>query len=340
MTVDRSSGAPTVPPPPRIEDVARHAGTSTITVSRTLRSPHLVAPKTRERVLKAIDALSYIPNHSASSLASRRSGIVAVLVPTIGNSIFAETVQGVSEAVADSGLQILLGDYGYSDGRKHSLLRAMAGRRPEGVIVVGLIKAEEDRALLANLGVAVVETWDLTDTPIDTVVGFSNQAAGALVARHFLAAGRRRLAFGGGRDDRASARARGFSEAAGSAGLASVCFDSANSGAIGAGRQILAGVLDQDPQTDAVFLSNDALGVGALLEAQARGIKVPEQLGIVGLGDLEIGRAFRPRLTTISVGAYDIGFQAGRVVTARMSPKPPGASIVDMGFSIVVRESG
>ncbi len=175
-----------LPPPvsrPRIEDVAARAGTSAITVSRTLRQPEKVAEATRARVRLAIEQMGYIPDLVARGLASRRTGFVAVLVPTIANPVFAATVQGVADALPAEGLQLLLGDYVYSGAREHDLLRALAGRRPEGVIAVGLVADPAARGLLRALGVPVVETWDLTAAPIDLVDGFSNAAAGAAMAR-------------------------------------------------------------------------------------------------------------------------------------------------------------
>ncbi len=322
---------------PRIEEVARLAGTSPITVSRALRTPEKVSPATRARVAAAVEQLGYVRNLSASSLASRRSGIVAVLVPTIGNSIFAETVRGVADAVAAAGLQILLGDYGYSTEREHRLLRALAGRQPDAMVIVGLVGGASDRALLGRLGIPVVETWDLTAQPIDTVVGFSNHAAGMAAAERFRATGRRHIAFAGGSDERARARARGFAEAA---GMPAFCLSRADAVDVGAGRIALDLILRDAPEIDGLFLANDVLAVGALLEARDRGIAVPEQLGIIGLGDLEIGRAMRPRLTTISVAAYDIGRKAGGVVMDRLAGGSPGERVVDVGCSILVRESG
>jgi LacI family gluconate utilization system Gnt-I transcriptional repressor len=325
---------------PRIEDVARLAGISPITVSRALRLPDMVSARTRARVQAAIEQLGYIPNLSASSLASRRSGIVAVLVPTIGNSIFADTVRGVSDAVSGLGLQILLGDYGYSVDRERALLRTLAGRQPDAMVIVGLVEAESERVLLKSLGIPVIETWDLTDQPIDTVVGFSNVEAGAKVARHFLAAGRRHLAFAGGSDARTVARCRGFKEAIAGSAAPPFCVLGEGPADVGAGRAMLTHILQQAPNTDAIFLSSDVLAAGALLEARDQGLSVPGRLGIVGLGDLEIGRAMRPRLTTISVAAYDIGYRAGTVVASRLSTRAAGTRIIDIGCLMVVRESG
>lgn len=324
---------------PRIEDVARLAGISPITVSRALRLPDMVSPRTRARVAAAVEQLGYVANHSASSLASRRSGVVAVLVPTIGNSIFAETVRGVSDAVSEFGLQILLGDYGYSVKRERALLRTLAARQPEAMVIVGLVEADSERRLLKSLGIPVIETWDLTDQPIDTVVGFSNADAGAKVARHFLATGRKRFAFGGGGDARSLARREGFCQAAASLGQSPYCIQTEGPAEAGEGRAILADIIENAPGTDAIFLSNDVLAVGALLEARDRGVDVPGQLGIVGLGDLEIGRAMRPRLSTISVGAYDIGRHAGGVAVRRAAKSVDKAHIIDVGCSMIIRES-
>ena len=323
----------------RIEDVAARAGTSPVTVSRALRSPAKVAPETRARIAEAIAALEYIPNMAASSLASRRSGIAAMLVPTIGNSVFAETVRGVSDALAGTGLQLLIGDYAYSDQGERDLMRALIGRQPEALVVIGVIRDPELRTLLKRLDVPVVETWDLTDTPVDSVVGFSNPGAGAAIATHFLTRGRRRLAFVGGTDDRAQARARGFAQAARDEGAAPPHIEHSQGISIAAGRGALARILAAAPATDAVFFATDVLAVGGLLECQSRGIEIPTQLAIAGLGDLEIGRELTPALPTVQIPAYAMGHRAGELALARRAGHNPGPAIVDLGFTIVARQS-
>jgi LacI family gluconate utilization system Gnt-I transcriptional repressor len=324
---------------PRIEEVARRAGTAAITVSRVLREPDKVAPATRARVMAAVEALGYIPNLSASSLASRRSGIVAVVVPTVGNSIFTETIQGISDAVTAGGLQLLLGDSGYSAEREHALINAVAGRQPEALAIIGVVRRPETRVLLANLGVPVVETWDLTDDPVDTVVGFSNRHAGRAAADFLLARGHRRIGYIGGPDERARARLDGCRLALASAGLpppASLVIDEPVS--VGAGRRALARLLDDAPEIGAVFFATDVLAVGGLLECQRRGIAVPGGLALIGLGDRESPDELRPALTTVRVPSYEIGRRAGEIILARLTGA--GAPrIVDLGFSIQERDS-
>lgn len=323
----------------RIAEVAARAGTSPITVSRVLREPEKVAPATRARVVAAIEALGYIPNLSASSLASRRSGFVGLLLPTIGNSIFAETVRGVGDAVATVGRQLLFGDFHYSAEGERNLVRALIGRQPEALVVVGVVRDPALRAMLACLAIPVVETWDLTEDPVDTVVGFSNHDAGAAIARHFLQRGRRRLAFVGGRDHRAWARSEGLAAALAQAGAPPPHRELVAGVGIAEGRRALARVLEAEPGTEGVFFATDVLAVGGLLECQQCGIEVPGRLALAGLGDLEVSRELTPALTTVGIPAYEIGRQAGEIVVSRLSGAAPGRRIWDLGFSILARDS-
>jgi LacI family gluconate utilization system Gnt-I transcriptional repressor len=324
---------------PRIEDVAARAGISPITVSRALREPAKVAPATRARVAAAIEALGYIPNLSASSLASRRSGIVGLVVPTIDNSIFADTVRGMADAVAAAGLHLLLGDFRYSEEGERALVRALVGRQPDALVVVGVVRDAALRAMLQRLAIPIVETWDLTTDPVDTVVGFSNEAAGAAMARHFLERGCRRLAFVGGLDHRARSRAAGFAAALAGAGASAPMVVPVDSIRIAEGRRALAHVLETAPQTEGVFFATDILAVGGIIECQRRGVAVPSRLAIAGLGDLEIARELSPALTTVGIPAYEIGKRAGEIVVARLGGAEAGPRVLDLGFSILARES-
>jgi LacI family gluconate utilization system Gnt-I transcriptional repressor len=325
---------------PRIEEVAARAGIAAITVSRALRRPEKVAPETRARVMAAVEALGYIPNLAASSLASRRSGIIAVVVPTIAGSVFADTVQGLSDAVTGRGFQLLLGQSAYSAEAERALLAAIIGRQPDGIVLTGVARDPATRALLERAGTPVVETWDLTADPVDLLVGFSNEAAGRAIAEHFIGKGRRRLAFVGGADHRAASRRTGFEAAITAAGLApaaAVIRDGPIS--YGAGRRGLDAVLAAAPDADAVFFATDLLAVGGLLECRKLGIAVPDRLAIAGLGDLEISAELQPALTTVRIPSYEIGRRAGELLLARIAGETVVANSLDLGFAVVERES-
>ncbi|WP_277374134.1 LacI family DNA-binding transcriptional regulator [Pseudomonas sp. AA-38] len=183
----RSARAPT------LVDVAKVAGVSPITVSRALGRPELVTAVTRRRVLEAVRATGYVPNLAAGALASSRSRLVAVFLPTIANSIFADTVQALTERLAAAGYQTLLGLTGYCPEQEEALLEAVLGRRPDGIVLTGTEHTQTSRERLARVGIPVVEAWDLSAKPLDMQIGFSHEAVGQAVADYLLGKGYRRI---------------------------------------------------------------------------------------------------------------------------------------------------
>src|ERR1700736_2173876 len=188
---------------PTLSAVARLAGVSSITVSRVVRLPGLVAPETRGRVEAAMRELGYVPNQVAGSLASARTSSVGVLVPTIANSIFADTVQGLSDELEPLGYAVILAQSRYDAAREDRMLSALLSRRTEAIIIVGAPAPEAGARVLRRAGIPVVETWEMPPAPIDAVAGFDNYAAGVAVAQHLLSHGRKSFAFIGGDDPRA-----------------------------------------------------------------------------------------------------------------------------------------
>src|SRR6195256_1293198 len=204
---------------PTLSAVAKLAGVSSITVSRVVRLPDPVSPSTRGRVEAGMRELGYVPNQLAGALASARTRSVGVLVPTIANSIFADTVQGLSDELEPLGYAVILAQSRYDAAREDHMLRTLLSRRPEALIMVGSPATDDGARLLRRAGIPIVETWDLPAAPIDAVAGFDNYAAGVAVARHLLARGRQSLAFIGGDDPRATRRWNGFKDTALQAGV-------------------------------------------------------------------------------------------------------------------------
>ena len=321
-------------PAPTLDAVAARAGVSAITVSRVLRLPALVKPKTRARVEAAMHELGYVPNLVAGALASARTRSVGVLVPTIANAIFADTVQGLSDMLEPLGFAVLLAQSRYDDEREDRMLSALLSRRPDALIMVGSPATERGARLLRGARIPVVETWDLPADPVDAVAGFDNYAAGAAVARHFVDAGRTTLAFIGGEDPRASRRWQGFRDIATNAGLEPpqrlVLDRNASAGAAASHRL---------PGVDAVFAANDAFAIGFLTGLREDGLgdatDRSRAVAVVGLGDLEMGRLITPRLSTIRVHGEAIGRAA-----AELTQDLSGSRRLDLGFELVLRDSG
>src|SRR5215470_8258770 len=204
---------------PTLSAVAKRAGVSPITVSRVVRTPERVAPETRMRVEQAMRDLGYVPNLVAGALASARTNSVGVLVPTIANSIFADTVQGLSDELEPLGYAVILAQSRYDADREDRMLSALLSRRPEAIIMVGSPATEDGARLLRHARIPIVETWELPPDPIDAVAGFDNYQTGVAVAHHFIAQGRKHLAFIGGDDPRGTRRWLGFQDHALANGL-------------------------------------------------------------------------------------------------------------------------
>jgi LacI family gluconate utilization system Gnt-I transcriptional repressor len=323
-----------------LADVAKLAGVSAITASRALNTPDRVSPETLQRVRGAIERTGYVPNMLAGGLASTHSRLVAALVPTIAGPVFLETIQALTEGLAESGYQLMLGQAGYAHSREDALLGAIIGRRPDGIVLTGIMHSAEGRRRLLAAGIPVVETWDLTPTPIDMLVGFSHEKVGAAVAEYLHARGRRRIAIVTADDPRAGLRRESFVRAAGRLGSPEVptCVVAAPS-TLGHGRSGLADLLARRPDIDAVFCSSDVLALGAITEAQARGIPVPGRLAVFGFGDFAFAADTHPALSTVRIDGTGIGRQAARFIVDRAEGRPVGDRVVDIGFSIVERAS-
>ena len=323
-----------------LADVARLAGVSPITVSRALNTPAQLTPETLARVQEAITRTGYVPNRLAGGLASNRSRLIAALVPTIASPVFLETVQALTEAAHEAGYQVILGQSGYGADREGDLLEALVGRRPDGIIVTGIMHSPEVRRRLLASGIPVVETWDLTPTPIDMLVGFSHEKVGRAVAEYLLTRGARRPGIVSADDPRAGLRRQGFAEEAARHGISVVPEELVPTPTtLGAGRGALGRLLDRHPDIDAVFCSSDMMALGALTEAQARGLRVPAQLRVVGFGDNNFAADAHPALTTVRIDGTAIGRSAARFIIDRVEGRPVERRVIDLGFTIMARDS-
>lgn len=330
----RSSGAIT------LRDVAKLAGVAPITASRAVNTPDQVSPEVLKKVQDAVRRTGYVPNRVAGGLASSRSRLIAAVVPSIVVSVFVETVETLNNTLFEAGYQLMLGQTGYSPEREEALLEAIIGRRPDGIFLTGIMQSSKGRTRLLASGIPVVETWDLTPTPIDMLIGFSHSDIGREVANFLMAKGRGRFALVIAGDERALRRAAAFQSTVARRNLRPVLVDNVGaSRTLKSGREALSRILLQAPDVDAIFCSSDLLAMGVLTEAIARGISVPQHLSIVGFGDVPYVADMVPSLTTVHINGSDIGRKAADFLVARAGGMPVDEPIVDVGFAIVERDS-
>ena len=322
-----------------LQDVAEAAGITKITVSRYLREPERVAPDTALRIVRALAATGYMPNKQAGMLASGRSGMVAAIVPSLANSVFAETVQALSEGLQPAGFELMLASSGYSLQRVVEQIRAVLGWSPDALAVTGHQHTPEATAMLrtaARAGTPIIELWDCEPQPGEFIqIGFDHAAVGRAMARHLVEAGYRHLAYvdtGVAADFRAHERGKAFA-AETRAALAGVgapqpararLITAPPGDAFEAGRaalhQLLAG--SGRPRVDAAAFANDHLACGALLEAQRLGLQVPGQLALLGFGDFALGRQLANGVSTVHPPRQEIGREAARTMIELLGLPP------------------
>ena len=323
-----------------LADVARLAGVSPITVSRALNTPAQLTAETLARVLEAVAQTGYVPNRVAGGLASNRSRLVAALVPTIASPVFLETVQAITETFDAAGYQVMLGQSGYATEREDALLDAIIGRRPDGIIITGILHSPEARKRLAAAGIPIVETWDLTPTPIDMLVGFSHEKVGVAIADYLYAQGFRKPGLVTADDARATLRRASFERRFAELGVHGIpiCAVPAPS-ALGNGRSGFAELCARHPGIDVVACSSDVIAHGVITEAQARGLSVPGDVAVMGFGDLPFAAFTHPQLSTVRIDGTAIGRQAARFILDSVDGRDVGARVRDIGFSITQRAS-
>jgi LacI family transcriptional regulator, gluconate utilization system Gnt-I transcriptional repressor len=333
----RSSGAIT------LQDVAKLAGVAPITASRAINNPSSVSAEVLIKVDAAVERTGYVPNRMAGSLASSRSRIIAAVVPSTVMSVFMETVETLNNALFDAGYQLMLGQSSYSPEREEALLEAMIGRRPDGIFLAGVLQPGRARTRLLASKIPVVESWDLTQTPIDMLIGFSHLEIGRAVAKHLLDKGRKRFALVMAGDERADRRASAFRQAIAAQGLGEVfTVNVGESRTLRSGRDAFIKILESHSKSnaiDAIFCSSDLLAMGVVTEAKSRGINVPKALSVMGFGDVPFGADIEPALSTVRINGSSIGRMAAQYLIDRAEGRTVVRPIVDVGFSIVERGS-
>ncbi|WP_028237883.1 LacI family DNA-binding transcriptional regulator [Stutzerimonas azotifigens] len=323
-----------------LDDVARIAKVSAITVSRVINRPHLVSERTAKRVRSAIARTGYVPNLLAGGLVSQRSRLVIALVPSVANPAFTETMTHLGTRLAAARYQLLLCQSELPHQEESTLIDAVLSRRPDALVLTKPLSTPTARQRLLARGLPVVESWELNADPIEALVGFSHAAAGAAMARHMLDHGYQRIGLLWSEDQRAETRRRACLETLIEAGVA-VGAQAAVPVPVGMrhGREGLARLLEMDPRLDAVICSIDLLAQGVLAEAQARGLRVPHDLGVLGFGDFEFAAHTHPRLSTVRVDSARIGELAADHLLRRLEGDKPTSLVHDVGFELLVRES-
>lgn len=325
-----------------MDDVARLAGVSTATVSRTLNEPGRVKGPTLKAVRKAVADLGYTPHFGGRALASNKTDTIGAIVPTMENAIFARGLQALEETLATNGVTLLIASSGYDSAREASQIGTLLGRGIDGLLLIGEARPEETNTLLRQNNVPVVIAWSFDGNGPYPCVGFDNHAGAEKMARLVMDAGHRQIAMIAGiseGNDRAAERIAGVRKSLAARGL-----DLRDDHLIEApyglreAQVAMETLMSLNPRPTAIICGNDVLAAGAMMYARQAGLSIPSDVSVVGFDNIDLAAAINPPLTTLNVPHRRMGQAAAELLLA-MRNQSDGAAGVEFQTEIVVRES-
>lgn len=303
----------------KIEDVARAAGVSIMSVSRALRGVEGVSEATRARVAALAHEMGYVPSRLAGSLAQATSNLVAISVPTLFDAVFAEIIGGMRETFAHAGLETIIETSDYNRRREADWVERMITWSPAALVLSGVDHAGGVSERLRSVDIPVLEIWDVTDHPIDLCVGIDHRQVGQQMGRHLVQLGYRQPCYIGtpaGHDPRAEKRLAGLNTAFAESGLAmrDIRIDAAPS--FEAGRDGAVEALGSGDRPDVLCFLNDHLAFGGMTVCEAAGLDVPGDIGIAGFNGLNINNVLQRSITTSVTPRGLMGKTAARLLVA------------------------
>lgn len=317
-----------------LADVAAAAGVGESTISRVLRNHGSFSDKTRAKVIAAVERLGYVPNRIAGTLASAGSHLVAIVVPSLSNIVFADVLRGANSALEHTHYQAVFAVTDYDPAREEAVVAALLAWRPTAVLLSGLEHTQGTVRMLKANGCRVAEMLDIDGVALDVAVGFSNRAAGLASASYLLSRGYRRIGYVGhdpALDTRSGKRLAGFREGLARHGIVVADSEvSATASSVESGRGGLQRLLARTPNLDAVYFSNDDMALGGYFHCLAQGISIPGTLAIFGYNGLDIGAVTPQPLSTIRTPRVQVGQIAAQLVLENAPPQ-----VVDLGFQLI-----
>ncbi|NBI43854.1 gluconate operon transcriptional repressor GntR [[Haemophilus] felis] len=325
---------------PTLQDIATHLGITKMTVSRYLRNPDSVAKETQQRIAQAIELFGYIPNKAPNILSNAKSRAIGVLVPSLTNQVFADVIKGIEQITDPAGYQTMLAHYGYSLQKEEQRIESLLSYHIDGLILSENHHSERTLKMLQVANIPVIEMMDSSQLGTQQAVGFDNISAAQAMVETMITRGKQHIVYFCARmDKRTKLKMQGYEQAMQKHGFTSHSLVTEEPSSFTLGSQQLRQALDQFPELDGIFCTNDDLAIGALFECQRLGIKVPEQIAIAGFHGHDVGQSLTPQLATVITPRLQIGRVAAQELLQRISGVPQQSSIIDLGYQIHLGES-
>ena len=325
----------------KISEVAKAAGVSTATVSRALSNPEAVKPSTRERVLQAVEELDYRPNALARQLRTQETKTVVVIVPNLSNTLFTEAICGIEAEAEKHGFQVLAADVRNQKNVERYYLNAVRERQIDGIISMSAAIAQKILKEVAAEYPLVMAFQSFEDKRIPSV-SIDNLAASRAVTTHLIRLGRRRIAHITGAAPLTvyKERLEGYMSTLAEHGLAAdPDWIRRGEATVQGGYEQAEALLAPGVRPDAVFCAGDTMAMGAIKALKKHGLRVPEDVAVVGFDDIEQAAFWDPALTTIRQPKQQIGETAFRKLYALIRKERLSSARDVLPYELVIRES-
>ncbi len=313
------------------------------TVSRCINTPDLVQPETREKVAQAMEALSYRYNSLARSFVTQRSKTLGVIVPTITNPVFAESLRGIQDYATPLGYHVIIGNTDYNGDKEEHLLRNLRERQVEGIVLTSSDLSNKALEEIRKEQFPCVLLYSrITSGPL-SAVGVDNIVGGRMATSFLLQQGHTRIAMLAGDfalSDRSLHRFQGYRDVLENEGpgfapelVVQTTFSLAEC------RQAVTKIMAARPAPTALFCSNDLLAVGAMAGLKALGLRTPADVSVVGFDDTSMSAHVSPALTTVRQPLYDMGLRSAALLIDMLEGNLKTPVYELLPLRMIVRES-
>ena len=327
-----------------MQEIARLAGVSLATVSRSLKNPNLVTPKTRLQVLRMMEENNYVYNAAAGDLSRRKSSVIGVTIPTTRNPIFASSTLAIQELAQEKGFSIILGNTKYDNAIEQQILQNFQERRVAGVILTGFTLHQE--AFIKNLiraGIPCLVIWEkLNGTPLSSV-GFDNFKAAYGMTEYLISLRHRRIGLIIGPFSKVGRVKKRFDGYRSALEDHNIDYDSdlviENEPVLYDGKEAMTRLMSLPHRPTAIFAASDMLAIGALSAAWELGLKVPQDVSIAGFDDIDFAAFCYPPLTTVRVPSYEIGRLAAKYLIEAIEQGSMRARHYCLETDLIIRSS-
>ncbi|WEG18865.1 LacI family DNA-binding transcriptional regulator [Alkalihalophilus pseudofirmus] len=325
----------------KMRDVAKYSGVSVATVSRVLKGDSNVTQKTKEKVLKAVEELNYVPNTLARNLSKMQSKMIVVVIPNLSNAVFSSIYRGIQEVLKTEGYQVILVET--YNGVDPSVIELIRNRTVEGAILLSAVMTEEEfNKKLKDLPIVLATDHMSENISTAPSVSIDNFLAAEKAVNYLANLGHKRIAYFGGIPDVLGARRRlkGYKNGLIQNGLEideSLIFS--GDWSLESGYQLANQLLLEKQLPTAIFAVSDNMAIGAIKALKEHGFQIPEDMSIIGFDDIEVAKYVTPSLTTIEQPTIEIGTHAAKMLLTIIKDKPLDQMHVVLNSHLVIRDS-